>query len=178
MTYPFLNLRIGVGKRGFRIKGVGIPEMLLNFMNQSETSPVLTPWYILYSRSNLTCFRQWRRSNNQVSTFLMLVVFKASSTKCVFVWRFFLTNCVQTLAGKWSIFLWNWQVQKFCFVVKFQRYILDESHQLLVLLWRFGKSVCNHLDYKSALYAVCILQSTLQLRKKSAWPPLRWRFSY
>ena len=57
MTYPFLNLRIGVGKRGFRIKGVGIPEMLLNFMNQSETSPVLTPWYILYSSSNLTCFR-------------------------------------------------------------------------------------------------------------------------
>ena len=79
-------------------------------------------------------FIGWGEYNNQIWTFKYLIplVFKASSTKRAFVWRF----SPDQLCSVWnqqikSLFSFNWQVLKFVFS-KFQAFILDESHPFLV----------------------------------------------
>ena len=90
----------------------------------------------------------------------MPLVFKESSIKGAFFWRFFLKNCVQIeLTGFKSLFL-----------VKFQASTLDQNHHLLVKV--SCESACENLDAISARSAVCFVQPILQLSKKSSLPPL------
>jgi len=89
---------------------------------------------------------------------LMLLVFKALSTKRAFVWRIFSwTITVFRFKPAYKVcFHWNEEFWKF-FSVKFQVSTSDQSHHLLVKL--SCKSACENLNAISARYAVYAFDS-------------------
>jgi len=120
-------------------------------------------------------------NNNQVSTFkyIMPLVFKASSIKCAFSWRFFFWIILFRFkpANRKSAFLELTKFKKY-FLVNFQVSTLNKSYHFLVKLsW---ESVCEDLDaiFVSAESAVCFFQPILQLSKESSWASLWSRFLY